>query len=341
MNESFLRSVVFPVFTGISLKDLAVFYRQMGAMLNAGISVHRTLTTMEEQLPGGVLRKAVHDVAGSVYAGGALSGAMARYPHIFSELQIEFIASSEQTGGIGPMMNRLADYLEQDYELRQMVKKETFYPKMVFVLTFLLPNLVIMFVSGLQAYVDQSVKPLLLLLAGGLGIYVAFRYAMQSSTFRYVVDTIKSYIPYFGKTVRMLAIGKFSRALAALYSAGILLPVGIEISARVSGNQYLTTLIMRVVAAIKAGRGLADAFRDAGVFPPMFISMLATGEETGRVDDMLHKVADFFEEESKLRLHQSVQVLTQGLFLIIGIIVGVIVIQTYTEYFSNILSVAQ
>lgn len=338
VGEAMMRSVVYPIVTGVSLKDLALFYRQAAAMINAGVPVQRTLTTIEEQTASGTLRRMLHRFSQHVLAGGMLSEVMSQYPHIFSELQVEFIASGEQTGGLGDMMIRLADYLEQDYALRQMVKKETLYPKFVLVMTFLLPNLFIIIVSGMQAYIQEAVMPLVYLVACALGLWAAFRYAMRSMAFRFVVDTIKSYIPYFGLTVRMLAIGKFCRALAALYSAGVLLPTGMEISARVAGNQYIATLIMRAVAAIKSGLSIADSFRASGVFPPMFISMVGTGEQTGSIDEMLHKVADFYEDEAKLRLHQSIVMGTQLFFLLVGLIVGIIVIRFYTGYFSQIMS---
>jgi len=332
VTNAFQRSIVYPLFTGITLKDLALYYRQMGAMLGAGLPLQRTLTTLEEQCPAGLLRSAVRSMAAHVLAGGELSEAMRAFPYIFSELQVEFVACGERTGGIAPMMNRLADYLEQDYQLRQIISKETLYSKMVFLAVIFLPNLVLIWLSGVKAYLDETLVPLLFLLAGGLGIFIAFRYALQSAAFRFVFDTFKSYVPYFGKTVRMMAIGKFSRALAALYSAGVQLPTGIEIAARVSGNQYLSTLIMRAVTALKAGEGLADSFRASGVFPLMFISMLSTGEKTGQVDDMLHKVADYFEAEGTMRLRQSIQVVNQIIYLILAFLVLLVCIKFYTGY---------
>jgi type II secretory pathway component PulF len=308
----------------------------MAAMLTAGVPLQRTLTSMEEQTAPGPIRTALRSMARHVLAGGAFSDAMKQFPYIFSELQVEFIGCAEQTGGMGAMMSRLADYLDQDHELREMVRKETFHAKITAVAAALLPNVVVLFLSGPEAYVDQTLKPLGVLALCVAGLYVAFRYAMQSSTFRYIFDTFKSYIPYFGQTVRLLSISKFSRALAALYNAGVQLPTGMEISARVSGNQYLSTLIMRAVAAVKSGMGLSEAFRISGVFPPMFVSMLRTGEETGKVDEMLHKVADYYEADGKVRLHQSVQALTTMIFMAVAIWVALIVIRFFMGYASQL-----
>ena len=143
-------------------------------------------------------------------------------------------------------------------------------------------------------------------LAGGaLASWVGYRLLMQTRAFSVILDTFKSYIPYFGNTVRMLAIAKFSRAFSALYSSGVLIPTALAVSARVSGNAYLGSLIGRAVNSINAGESLTGALAQSGVFPPMLISMVSTGEQTGNLDAMLDKVADFYEGEAQVRLHKS------------------------------------
>jgi type IV pilus assembly protein PilC len=336
--EKMMRAVVYPIVTGVSLKDLSVFYQQLSAMVNAGVPLHRSISTIEEQTPPGALRRACRGLHMHILEGGKLSEGMAAYPHIFSNLQIEFVASSELTGGLGDMMNRLAAYLESEYRLRQMVQKETLYPKILFALSFMLPNLVILIIGSTQAYL-ASLRPLFNLIALFGLCFVGGRYALQSSTLSYVYDTVKSYIPYFGKTVRMLAIAKFSRAMASLYAAGVQIPTAMEISARVSGNQYLSTLIHRAVVGVKSGDEMATAFRATGVFPPMFISLVHTGEETGNLDSMLDKAADFYEGDAEVRLHQSVKVLTTLLFLVVAGIVGFTVVKFYTGMFNSALQV--
>jgi type IV pilus assembly protein PilC len=339
--DRLLRAFVYPVYTGVSLQTMSVFYRQLAAMLTAGVPLQRSLATLSEQHTNAALRRAIHGLHQQVLAGQRLSEGMLAFPHLFSTMQVEFVASSELTGGLGPMMNQLADYLEAEDALRKMVNKETFQPKMTFVLSFLLPNLVVAVVSGAQAYFESAVKPLIeLLLMGGL-LVGGFRYGLQSKPIAFVYDTVKSYLPYFGKTVRMLAIAKFSRALAALYTAGVAIPAAMEISSRVAGNQYLSSLIMRAVDSVKAGSDLSTAFSSTGVFPPMFLSMVHTGEETGNLDGMLHKVADFFEGDAQLRLQQSVKVLTTLMFLIVAAIVGVIVIRFYTNMFGAALNIGE
>ncbi len=339
--DRLLRGVIYPLYTGVSLQTMSVFYRQLAAMLLAGVPLQRTLATLSEQQTNGTFRRAIHGLHQQVLAGNRLSEAMQEFPHLFSAMQVEFVASSELTGGLGEMMNRLADYLEAEDALRKMIARETFQPKLTFVLSFLLPNLVIAVVSGAQAYFQQAVKPLLELLGMGALIVGGFRYALQSKPIAFVYDTVKSYIPYFGKTVRMLAIAKFSRALAALYSAGVAIPSAMEISSRVAGNQYLSKLILRAVDSVKAGSDLSGAFQATGVFPPMFLSMVHTGEETGNLDGMLHKVADFFEGDAQLRLQQSVKMLTTLMFLIVAAIVGVIVIRFYTGMFGAALNIGE
>ncbi len=336
----FERAFIFPVYTGVSLRDLSMYYKQFGAMLNAGMSIVRALATLREQSQG-MLRIVSVKMSKHIEAGGQLSEAMAMFPHIFSRLQCSIISASEGTGALDVMMYRLSEYLEQDYQLRQTIKKETFLPKIQFAATFLIPTLVIAVVQGVTSYVNQAVLPLVRIIAELAIAYVTGRYLLSFSVgtdpntgfsrrpFAVIYDTIKAHLPYFGTTVRMLALAKFSRALAALYSGGVLIPRAVETSAKVAGNEYLGYMMGTAVPKMMAGEGLTESFRSTGVFPPMFLSMMGTGETTGGLDVMLDKMAEFYEAESKVRLHQSVTAFSVLSTLAAGAIVGYVVVQFY------------
>jgi type II secretory pathway component PulF len=265
---------------------------------------------------------------------------MAIFPHIFTNLQRAIIAASEETGGLDIMMVRVSEYLEADHALRQMVRRETFMPKINFAATFLLPTLVVAVIHGVHAYFQQAVLPLLEILGAMLSIYVAGRFALKSRRIAEAYDTMKAYLPYFGTTVRMLALAKFSRAFASLYASGVLIPRAVLTASRVTGNMYLDRKMRQAVDHMVAGQGLTESFAETGVFPAMFVSMMGTGEMTGNLDGMLNKVAEFYEGESAIRLHQSVTVLNVLIFLVVAAIVGYEVIRFWTSYYGNIMSTA-
>jgi type II secretory pathway component PulF len=171
-------------------------------------------------------------------------------------------------------------------------------------------------------------------------VYVSGRYALKSKEIAITYDTVKAYLPYFGTTVRMLGIAKFSRAMSSLYSSGVLIPTAVGVAARTTGNAFLRWQMLKTVPAMMAGSGLTEAFKRSGVFPSMFLSMLGTGEMTGNLDQTLTKLAEYYEAESEVRLHQSVQALNVLIFLLVAVMVGFVVIHFYEGYFNSIFSAA-
>jgi type IV pilus assembly protein PilC len=329
------RHLIYPIWTGVSLKDMAVFYRQFSAMIGAGVPIYRTLEVLRGQVPAGVLRKALHRISGRVEAGESISGALSEFPYLFPPLQRAMIAAGEETGNLDVMLVRIAEYLERDFNLRNMIKRETLQPKLTLVLSFLLPPLFIAVMHGVQAYLTAVVLPMVEIAIAALGFYIAGRFALQSATVAYAYDTIKAFIPYFGKTVRMLAIAKFSRAFAAMYAAGVPIPHGLMTSAEVGGNRYLAAAIGRARTAIQGGASLTDALRGTGVFPDTFLAMVGTGEVTGGLDLTLTKLADFFEDEAAVRLHQSVIALNTLFFLGVAAWVGYEVVTFYEGLYNG------
>jgi type IV pilus assembly protein PilC len=335
----FERHCIYPIWTGVAPRDLALFYRQFAAMLSAGMSPARALKTIQDQ-SSGMLRRAAWYMSRHVESGGKLSEAMSIFPHVFTKLQRSIIMASEETGALDVMMVRLSEYIEADYALRLIVRRETFMTKINFIATFLLPPLVIAVTQGATAYLSQVVMPLLWRLIELFALWALGRYALTVRQIAYVYDAFKAYLPYFGTTVRMLALAKFARAFGSLYSSGVLIPRAVTTAAEVSGNEYLNSMMKRAVDGMTAGDGLTESFARTGVFPPMFLSMMSTGETTGNLDGMLNKVAEFYEGESAVRLHQSVTVLNVLLFLVVAGIVGYIVVRFYAGFYGGIMSAA-
>lgn len=333
-QNKLLQTFVYPLWSGVAPMDLAICYRQWATLIGAGVPLFRSLSSLAMQTRSGALQRALKQIAKTVEEGGTLSDGMARFPWIFSEFHRAMIRSGETTGGLDTTFRRLADAAEQEIALRRTLQRETLMPKITLVLSFLLPPLFYLFLGGIKAYISHAVLPLLALAGAGLAFYIINRLGMQQKR---GYDTFTANVPGIGGTVRLIALARFARALASLYGAGIDMPQAIKEAAEACGNAFLGTKMILAIPDIEAGQGLAWSLGKTGAFPPMVVSMIQTGEETGSLDAMMDKVAEHYEQDAVVRLHQTSVAAGTATMLIAGVIVGAIVVQFYTGYFTNIL----
>ena len=336
-----LAHLVYPVWSGISVRDLALFYRQFSAMINAGVPIYQCLTTLQLQTGNTVLRRYTHTISEKVLAGASLSEGMAQYPWVFTDFHRAMVVAGEISGRLDLMFMRLAAALEQEYALRQAIKRETFYPILVVHASILIapgPIVQLIVKGSIGAYLAGVLPPLIGIYAAALILYVITRLGSQ---FRLAFDTFISLIPNIGGTVRMIAMARFCRALASLYAAGVALPRALALSAAAGGNAYLGRKVLRAVPAIESGQGITQALSATNAFPPMVISMIGTGETTGSLDETMDKVAEYYEQESVVRLHQTSVTLGVVVTILVGIQVGAGVISFYSGYFTNLTSGAE
>jgi len=332
-----LAHLVFPLWSGVGLRDIALFYRQFSAMIGAGVPIYQCLETLVRQTGNGVLRGQIRKISARVLEGGMLTEAMSEFPWVFTNFHRAMITAGETSGRMDVMMSRLASALEQEHTLRGNIKKETWYPAMVLVLSFLLPPLALLIkpggMSGLHQYLAQALYPLLAFGGALLGGYVAGRLLSQ---FKVAFDGLIASLPGIGGTVRMIALARFARALASLYAAGVGIPEALRFSAAATGNAFMAKRMVSAIPALQGGRGITEALGATHIFPPMVISMLGTGEQTGGLDATMDKVAEYYEQESAVRLHQLSVTLGAFAMIVAGIRVGITVINAYTGYFNNL-----
>ncbi len=329
-----LQTFVYPLWSGVAPMDMAICYRQWATLIGAGVPLFRSLNSLAAQARSGALRRSLVQIGQTVQEGGTLSDGMARFPWIFSEFHQAMIRSGEKTGGLDTTFRRLADAMEQEMVLRRTLQRETLMPKITLVSSFLLPPLFYLFLGGVKAYISHAVLPLLALAGAGLGFYIINRLGMQQKR---GYDTFTANIPGIGGTVRLVALARFARALASLYGAGVSMPQAIQGASEACGNAFLGAKMIRAIPDIEAGQGLAWSLGKTGAFPPMVVSMIQTGEETGSLDAMMDKVAEHYEQDVAVRLHQTSVAVGTATMVIAGIIVGAIVIRFYTGYFTNVL----
>ncbi|MCX7686756.1 MAG: type II secretion system F family protein [Fimbriimonadales bacterium] len=334
-----------PLFGGIPLKAQAVFFRQLATMLSAGVPLYQALDTLGNQRVHPRLRRTVLEIKNAVLAGERISDAFDRYPALFSPIVRALIRVGETAGALERTLRQISDYLENELELRRLISRVTFYPKLVLFFAILIPGMVPALITILGGQGGQPVGQVigdilmryLKILGFVFGVWAVYRLAMQSHSLRVAWGALLVSLPWIGFTYRQLALARFARALSALYGAGIPLSQAIRYAADACGNDYLTERLKPTASKLEAGRGIAESLRESGVLPQMVLDMVATGENTGEIGFMMDKVAEYYEEEGKLRSHQAGYVLGVVLFLGVAIYVAIIVIQFYAGYFSALL----
>ncbi len=328
-----LAHLVFPLFSGVGLRDMALMYRQFAAMLGAGVPIYQCLTSLTQQTGNSVLRGHLRRITARVQEGEMLTTAMADTPWIFTDFHRAMISAGEVSGRLDTMMGRLSSALEQEYALRNNIKRETWYPAVTLLMSFLLPPLVLLVVShDVRAYMQAAVYPLLASASVVAVIYVVGKLLSQ---FKFVFDAIISSLPGIGGAVRMISLARFSRALASLYASGVGIPEAIRFSAAATGNEFLARRMLSAIPFIQGGRGIAESLMATRAFPPMVVSMLGTGEQTGGLDAIMDKVAEYYEQESVVRLHQLAVTLGAFAMIVAGIRVAMVAGAFYTSYFDK------
>ena len=333
-----MRWTIVPLFGGASIPQLAVFYRQFATMIRSGMPISQAMSSLRTQGGSRVLRKVAGETLTYVNNGGKLSDSLARYPWIFPELHVNLIRAGETGGSLESMISKIADYLERENKIRQRLRFATFYPKLLVLAVIFIPKFPILLFEGGRQYIHATMGILTPILIGVAALWVGFRLITQIPPFRYTFDMLKLAVPKLGKTVRMLALVKFYRVLAAMYSAGTPLSRGLMSAAAASGNWYITSRLKTAAPIVDSGGRLSDALRGTGVLPGMALDMISTGEQTGSMDEMLEKAAEYTEEEAEVAVFQSTMVL--GVLLVVAVAgyIGCYVIQFYIGQYSNVMN---
>lgn len=333
----FAQFLVNPVFTGVSIRDLAVFYRAFATMIKSGMTLVQAMSSLSRQSANRRLRSIAAEVLPIVRDGGLLSDAFARYPWIFPELHINMLRAGETGGRLDAMLESLAQYTEREHSVRQRLRLATLYPKILILAVIFIPSLPILVLQGFWPYFNATLRHILPLVGILLVLWVAYRILYQVKGVRYALDLLKLCIPKIGKMVRMLALSKFYRVLASMYAAGVPLSQGVLYAADSCNNWFLARRLRRAVPVVEEGGPVADALRRTGVLPPMALDMLSTGEQTGNIDGMLEKAAEYTENEAEVAMTQSTVVAGVLLLLAVGAYIGWFVIQFYVRQYSGII----
>jgi type IV pilus assembly protein PilC len=343
---SFLKSV--------KAGELAVFSRQLATMISSGMSILRALYVLEEQTEGKFLKETLVAVRKDVEAGISLSDAMGRHPKVFNPLFVAMTQAGEAGGVLEGALMRVADQLEKDASLRRQIKSAMVYPTLVIVfavgvmmalVAFLVPVFEGVFkqfggelpkITKVSVFLSHAVTGywwLIFGLAGGLAF--AFLKWKKSTWGRPQWDHFRLHIPMkIGAIVQQVAVARWSRTLASLTSAGVPLLLALDITGRTGGNVAVEEAMDGVIASVKRGGTIAAPLAQAPVFPTMVAHMVGVGEETGALDAMLDKVAEFYEDQVEASVKALTSILEPIMIVVIGAIVGFIVVSMYLPLFT-------
>jgi len=339
----------------VSVKDLGVFTRQFSTMINAGLPLVQCLDILGSQLEKKFFAQSIRTVMGDVEGGATLAEAMAKHPKIFSRLYVNMVEAGEAGGILDLILNRLSTYLEKADRLQRKVKSALTYPAVVsvvaggssiFMLMFIIPTFARMF-SDFGGELPMPTQIVMALsdflraywwaLAGGT---VAFIFALKrfykTDNGHRMIDKMMMNLPVLGIVIRKGAVARFTRTLGTLISSGVPILNGLDITARTAGNKVIEEAIMETRESISQGNTISDPLKACGVFPPMVTQMISVGEQTGALDEMLEKIANFYDDEVDTAVDGLTAVIEPIMIVVMGTIVGGMLIAMYLPMFKLI-----
>ena len=337
----------------VKVKDISIFCKQLYTMLNAGMPLSNALDVLGSQTENKVLRQTIKEVYSQVQTGAMLSQAMKKHRNIFPNLLITMVESGEMTGNLDSVLARMSEHFEKENKINSKIKGAMVYPTVlsvaavgvvIFLLTFIMPTFTGMFTSSgvelpgptkLLMAISDALKNywyIFIIVIGG-ALFIIRRY-IKTTTGKRQFDKFKLKIPVVGPSVTKIATSRFTRTLSTLMASGIPIVPAMETSASVTNHQVVIDGMEKVIEDVKKGLSISYLLKNMDFFPPMVISMVGIGEESGSMEDMLSKTADYYDEELDASIQKMLALLEPLLILFMGVIVGFIVISMMLPIFD-------
>lgn len=348
------KNITFTFGQKVKVKDIAIFCRQFYTMLDAGVPILICLDILSKQILNVKLREAIKSIKEDVEKGEALSEAMKKYPSVFPSFLISLVASGEASGNLDIIMLRLSNYYEKENKIMNKVRSAMIYPiilsfvalvAVIFILTYVMPTFTELF-EGNGAEIPWSTK-LIMSISNGIKenwisiiffiviISIAFKIYLKTDNGEYIFSKLKLKLPLIKKLNQMIIVTRFTRTLSTLTASGVSLINGLEIVSSVSGNKIAEKELIIVKDKVMRGDSLYASMNESEIFPTMLYSMIKIGEETGKLDDILNKTADFYDEELDTTIQTAVSMMEPILIVGMGIIIGFIVISIMLPMFDS------
>ncbi|RLD99638.1 MAG: type II secretion system F family protein [Aquificota bacterium] len=346
-------TIPLPFLDRVPLKQVALFTRQVAAMIGSGIPLPAALGTVAEQVKNKRLRQVLRDVKEMVEGGEKFSEALSKYPKVFDRLFISMVEAGEATGNLDVMLNRYFTYVEKVLALRRKVVTAMVYPTVVLVLAigivaFLLIKIVptftalfkeagvelpalTLFIINLSTFLKTN---FVYIFWGLVAFFALFRFSLRNENVRRAYDRVKLRMFVIGPLFRKVSVARFSRTLATMVKSGIPILDALDIIAKTSGNKVIEEAVLKARLEVARGESLSKTLKELGVFPSMVVEMMAAGEQTGALDEMMDKVADFFEDEVDAAVAALTSILEPLMLIFLGGFIGLIVIALYLPIFK-------
>lgn len=348
----------FTIGTGISTRDIVIFTRQFATMINSGLPLVQSLDIQAKQAENKFLKKVIEEVLYDVESGNTLADALRKHPKVFTPLYTNMVAAGEAGGILDTILLRLATFLEKNDALARKIKGAMVYPAVIVcVAVVAIAVLLIAVIPTFQTMFESAGIPLpaptrfviflsgflkaywWALLLGGIILAFAFRQYYKTNSGELAIDRILLRLPVFGDLLRKTAVARFTRTLGTLVSSGVSILDGLEITARTAGNRVIHDAVMKSRTSIAGGETISTPLRESGVFPPMVVQMINVGEQTGGLDEMLSKIADFYDDEVDTAVEALLAAMEPIMIVFLGVVVGGMIVAMYLPIFDMISAV--
>ena len=350
------KEIALPKFGGgVKAKDIAIFTRQFSVMIDAGLPLVQCLEILGQQQENKRFQKIILQVRQDVESGSSLAEAMRKHPQAFDNLYVNMVAAGEAGGILDTILQRLANYIEKTVKLRQQVRSALVYPVAVVAIAVIVVYIILwkvipvfatlfeglgaqlpfltQFVVNISRFIGNFWWLITIVVIGGI---FALRQYYATEAGRYQIDKIMLKTPVFGPLLRKIAVARFCRTLGTLMSSGVAILESLEITARTSGNAVIEEAILQVRKGVEEGKTLAEPLAKTEQFPPMVCQMIGVGEQTGAMDTMLNKIADFYEDEVDAAVEGMMSLLEPIIISFLGVVIGTIVVAMYLPLFTLI-----
>ncbi len=339
----------------IKMRDIVIFTRQFSTMINAGLPLVQALDILATQSENPALKDVTRQVVFDVESGNTVADALRKHPSAFTDLYVNMVAAGEAGGILDTILMRLAVFMEKNDALVRKVKGAMIYPGVIMsvaaiaitvLLVFVIPTFQTMFASAGIALplptrivigMSHFLKTYWYVVAGALfGVFIMVKRYYATANGKLQIDRTLLKAPVLGDVLRKSAVSRFTRTLGTLISSGVSILDGLEITAKTAGNRVIQDAIMESRASIAGGETIAAPLKKSAVFPPMVISMIAVGEQTGGLDEMLSKIADFYDEEVDAAVSGLLALMEPVMIVFLGVVVGGMVVAMYLPIFDMV-----
>lgn len=337
----------------VTTKDIAIFCRQLYTMIDAGVSINRSLNIMANQLTNKKLRKVTSQIEEDVKKGEMLSAAIKKHNDVFPQLLISMVESGEISGNLDTMMLRMSTHFEKENKLNNKIKAAMIYPivlgivaicAVMFIMTFVMPTFIEMFESegvvlplstqiliNLSSILQENILFIIIIF---ICLFVVFKFYSRTEHGIYTISKLKLHLPIIGELNKKIIVSRFTRTLSTLIASGVSLVHSLPVVAGVLGNKIAEDAINKVREEVTKGEWLSEPIKEAGIFPEMLSSMINIGEETGQLDEILNKTADFYDDEVEQAIQTTTALIEPLLIVVMGIVIGFIVISIMLPMFD-------